>query len=175
MFGFFKRKNQALPRSDKTEGRVFADYFQIHLRDGESAEFDVKTENWTDEDTKAGFAGNEHYRMFSTVSQFQDHWITMRQSETQPDVSAYDRIISFRFSCDTGFAMLWETCGSEAELWMHINPGPYTVFVCSHNPGAEPLPMGDNMEWPELSDDELRNRTDLERFVIVFVPEDARS
>ncbi len=172
MLGWFRRKRSAArPLPERHEGRIFADYHQFHLLDGPDADFDLDTENWTKETTKRGHAGNPRYRMIGTQSQYQNHWVTIELSEQAPHLENFDRVIHFLFSCETGDAQIWETTGASHRLRMDLPVGRYDVHVCASNLGTEPEPVEPDGMWPELSDAKLAARTDLERYRIVFVPE----
>jgi hypothetical protein len=141
-------------------GSIFTDYNQFYLLDGDIKPIDFQ-DKCKSNTRKHGYETIDGGIRIFTTGGFWVHWIEVFLNEMPPVID----------DCERGFVLsiniLTEklsiaTPTSYDDIYMNILPGNYAVYILAYNLGKE--------SDEELSDEELEQRTDLERYKIVLVP-----
>lgn len=141
-------------------GRISADHYQIMITDSIDREIDPEN-NWDKEKSKRGYAGDRHTLLVGTEADQNDHWVTVFMVNDPPDFGGYERVLSLPFRCDTGKMYIVSVTEFEPALEIKLEPGPYSIYVAGKNLGIDQLSLGEDSE---LTDVEIENRADVERY-----------
>ncbi len=150
-------------------GRVFASHYQFVLCEDPERPL-ADDENWTDALLVQGFAGAPEWRMIGTDADLNDHWIELALGEAAPDGDDWHRIVCCDFQTRSGAVHVMGLMDEDPAISAHVAPGPYAAYVCVLNPGIDQQTTGElEAGAPQLSDQELAARDDLERYRVVLV------
>gem|GEM_PF-5105523 len=122
--------------------------------------------NWNQEKTQRGCAGNQNILLVGTEADLNDHWVDVFKVQAIPDFSEYQRVISLYFSNKTGKVIVSSVIDDEPSFEADLDQGDYTIYVAGNNLGVDQLSLG---EENELSDAEIRERKDIERYSIFIM------
>jgi hypothetical protein len=136
--------------------RIFASNYQLMITDSMSREITDEM-NWDEDKTKSGFAGDQHTILVGTEADLNDHWVDLYKSDVGPNLDEYQRVFILYFSNETGKVLVSSVI---------VEKGDYTIYVAGKNLGVDQLSLG---EETELTDDEYKERLDLERYSIFIV------
>jgi len=123
--------------------------------------------NWDDEKTKRGYAGDQHTILVGTEADLNDHWVDLYQADENPNYDEYQRVFSLHFSSETGNILISSVVDDEPEIEANIGKGEYTIYIAGKNLGVDQSSLE---EEAELTDEEYKDRLDLERYSIFVVP-----
>lgn len=147
------------------EGRVFASHYQILICDDPTYILQDE-ENWDDSRSKAGFAGNDHFRMVGTHGDGNDHWVELVAANQSPDLTAWDCVVCVPFVTRTGRIHIASVIDANPVISAELPGGEYALYVACKNPGIDQMSLGEN---DELTDTELAEREDVERYRVYVV------
>ena len=151
--------------------RVFADHYQFYVLDSDADMFEGMPD-WSDETVARGFIANEKVLAVGTKAHFNDHWVELWTSASAPETAGHDRAFAVDLSLPSGHLAITGLADTAEEVHrIPVPPGAYTVHVLASNLGID-RSSGDSgdSEDTELTDEELKARTDLERYTLVLVP-----
>lgn len=152
--------------------RIYADHYQFYIMDSGADPFDGMPE-WTEEAVTRGFIANQHVMGVSTRAHLNDHWLELWLSDTAPDSAGFDRAIASEISFPSGLVEIRGLADAPDEVCrVGVTPGLHTVHVLTSNLGVDQFSTDEinQDDDREMTDEEIEQRTDLERYKIVLVP-----
>ncbi len=145
--------------------RIFASNYQLMITD--SVKRGITDDiNWNDEKVERGYAGDQHTLLVGTEADLNDHWVDLYKTDIKPNFDEYQRVLCLHFSSETGKILVLSVIDDEPSIEANIGIGEYTIYFSGNNLGVDQLSLGDESE---LTDSELRDRLDLERYSIFIV------
>ena len=149
-----------------TGGRIFASHYQVLVCDDPLATLE-DDENWNQESTQRGFADNQRSRLFRTEADLNDHWIEIVCATEPPNLDRWDSVMCANFNSTTGLVHIMSVLDDEPVLSIEVERGDYSLYFAGLNIGIDQLSLG---EEHELTDEQLAQRMDLERYRVHLVP-----
>ncbi len=147
-------------------GRVFASHYQLLLCDDPARPVPEEA-NWTEEDVARGFSGDARTRLVGTEADLNDHWIEVSVVSAPPDLAEWQRVTLVSCRSETGRFHVMSVIDDAPRLSLQIGVGEFSVYVAGQNIGVDRSTLGED---GEISDEELAQRLDLERYHIFVVP-----
>jgi len=145
--------------------RIFASNYQLMFTDSMSREI-TEEMNWNDEKSLRGYAGDIHTVLVGTEADLNDHWVDLYLTDTAPNFDKYQRVVCLYFSNETGKLLVSSVIDDEPSIEAELKKGDYTIYVTANNLGVDQLSLGEDAE---LSDEEYKERLDLERYSIFVI------
>lgn len=146
--------------------RIFDSNYQLMITDSMTHGI-TEDINWDDEKVERGHAGDQCTLLIGTEADLNDHWVELYQTDIKPNFDEYQRVLCLHFSSKTGKVLVSSVIDDEPSIEADIGIGEYTIYFAGNNLGVDQLSLG---EESELTDYELRDRLDLERYSIFIVP-----
>ncbi|MGC1396620.1 MAG: hypothetical protein WA828_20345 [Coleofasciculaceae cyanobacterium] len=140
-------------------GRIFADHYQFYILDSDPDFYD-KMPVWNEENSRKGYITNGRTIYVGTRATFHDHWLDLYLSDNTPSFEECERALALNLNIVSGELEITTTTG-DSEANISLTKGAYIVYVLAFNLGI------DSEDY--LSDQELENSTDVERYRIVLV------
>lgn len=140
-------------------GRIFADHYQFYILDSDPDFYDKMP--WDEENSRKGYITNGKTIYIGTRATFHDHWLVLYLSDNTPSFEECQRALALNLNIVSGELEIATTTG-DSEAKIPLAKGAYIVYVLAFNLGIDPEDY--------LSDQELENSTDVERYTIVLVP-----
>lgn len=122
--------------------------------------------NWNKEKTQRGYAGDSNTIMIGTEADLNDHWVELYQTESIPCLQKFQRVYCLFFACEKGKVVVSSVIDDVAAIESDLPIGDYTVYIAAINLGVDQLSLGEDSE---LSDEEYKERYDIERYEIFIV------
>ncbi|BAU13300.1 hypothetical protein LEP3755_38390 [Leptolyngbya sp. NIES-3755] len=163
------------------EFRLFADHYQFFVYD---AAVDPCPESfYSDPDEKRsdlgsyrqGFVTNGTTICFGTDAHLNDHWIEVFSSVQIPDFGQAERVIALPLKVDSGKVGITNLLYLRKPVKeVTIDAGIWTVYLLAFSLGSDEF-HNRGIERPKLdsdrlTDEQLRNNWEFERYRIVLVP-----
>lgn len=140
-------------------GRIYADYYQFYLFDGNEY-YAEDMPGWDEENVSKGYISNGRIIYLGTRAHFHNHWLDVYLSDQTPSFDECERALSLNLKITSGKLGIASPLDTIADI--DIKEGSYIAYILAFNLTKE--------DENELSDEELEQRTDLERYTIVLVP-----
>tara|TARA_A100000171_G_C2058516_1_gene108726 strand:- start:21 stop:494 length:474 start_codon:yes stop_codon:yes gene_type:complete len=142
--------------------RIIASYNQIALASNWGHQV-TDQENWDDEKVARGYAGAPEFRMFSTISDMNNHWVELHYDSHAPDTQKWERVVVSDFHTQDGSVFVSSVIDFEPTIKAIIKPGSHSAYFLGMNIGVAPSP---NFQLTEKSERNI----DCEWYRIILVP-----
>ncbi len=110
--------------------RVFASHYQLMITDSMNRMI-TDDINWDDDKVKKGFAGDKYIILVGTEADLNDHWVDLYQSDAEPPMDEYQRVIRLPFYSETGNIYISSVTdiGTDPSIEAEIGIGEYTIYM----------------------------------------------
>jgi len=140
------------------EHQIFADHYQFYVFDGDLSPYE-NMEKWSDEAVKKGYISGSHAIGIGTVAHFNNHRVNVYINDYIRENSKADITHNHELTITSGTIKLTSPAYTKTEEPKSTIPnGVYNVTIIGFNLGKE--------DEDDLSDEELLQRDDLERYEI---------
>jgi len=149
-------------------GSIGIDHCQFFLYDASDNPWEDMPD-WTEEDnTRKGYMSNgQSVHLGTSDLDFASRYIEIYLSSVIPDFVSGDRVIAANIVISSGVLAIANpmnaTC-EEFEIRVDVKAGNYIAYIFVYNVGC------DSYAEDDLTDEELEQRTDIERYKVVLVP-----
>jgi hypothetical protein len=143
--------------------RIFADHYQFYIYDSTERYWETLG-HWPGNTSRRGYMSSGRALGIATVADLNVHWLEVYRNHIAPDLEECERALAFNFSITSGILSIL-CLADEEESTINIENGDYVIYILAYNLGVDEYSDSD-----DVSDKELEQMTDIERYQIVLVP-----
>jgi hypothetical protein len=143
--------------------RLSAHHAQFYIYDS-TERFGETLADWSDEISSRGYFSNGRGVKLCTVAGLWVYWLEVYLSKTAPSLEECQRALAFNLAITSNVLSIFSHVEGIASN-MNIDSGDYVLYILAYNLGVDEYSDSD-----DVSDEELEQMTDIERYKIVLVP-----